>query len=390
MKETRELSRNYMKHFTSLTKIECNLLSIAHSSFLFENRCICEKCPRYENFYHTHLYGIYEAERWGGKYIYYCPSGYIFIAIPLYDEEDVLDGGVIAGPIIMGEPEDLVGENHLEAYSEKIPQLSTANVNDAAELLYGLWLNLRSKAHQSGGQIFQQFPYELKESDESQYPLETEKKLQSLITAGDKNGAQTLLNELLGKLFFSTDGEMEIVKTRLLELIVILSRAAIEGGADVNQIFFLNQNYIEEIQKFSNLEEMSIWLANVMNRFISYVFDFSDVKHSDVIFKTVKFIKDHYNEKISLDDLANQVYLSKSYLSKIFTEEMNCNISSYINMIRVEKSRSFLLNESISLVDVAGMAGFDDQSYFTKVFKKYTGVSPGKFRESRGKQKIGG
>ncbi len=69
---------------------------------------------------------------------------------------------------------------------------------------------------------------------------------------------------------------------------------------------------------------------------------------------------------------------------------MNCNISSYINMIRVEKSRSFLLNESISLVDVAGMAGFDDQSYFTKVFKKYTGVSPGKFRESRGKQKIGG
>ncbi len=302
----------------------------------------------------------------------------------------MLDGGVIAGPIIMGEPEDLVGENHLEAYSEKIPQLSTANVNDAAELLYGLWLNLRSKAHQSGGQIFQQFPYELKESDESQYPLETEKKLQSLITAGDKNGAQTLLNELLGKLFFSTDGEMEIVKTRLLELIVILSRAAIEGGADVNQIFFLNQNYIEEIQKFSNLEEMSIWLANVMNRFISYVFDFSDVKHSDVIFKTVKFIKDHYNEKISLDDLANQVYLSKSYLSKIFKEEMNCNISSYINMIRVEKSRSFLLNESISLVDVAGMAGFDDQSYFTKVFKKYTGVSPGKFRESRGKQKIGG
>ena len=92
------------------------------------------------------------------------------------------------------------------------------------------------------------------------------------------------------------------------------------------------------------------------------------------------YIKTNYREKITLDDVANYAYLSKSYLSKIFKEEMDCTLTAYINKVRVEKSKQLLLDERISLADIAGQVGFEDQSYFTKVFKKVTGISPGKFK----------
>jgi YesN/AraC family two-component response regulator len=88
--------------------------------------------------------------------------------------------------------------------------------------------------------------------------------------------------------------------------------------------------------------------------------------------------------KISLNDISNYTNISVSHLSKIFKEEMKCSLSAYINQIRVENAKLFLLGEGIPLTEVAYLSGFEDQSYFSKVFKKVTGVTPGKFRARRG------
>ena len=88
--------------------------------------------------------------------------------------------------------------------------------------------------------------------------------------------------------------------------------------------------------------------------------------------------------KISLDEIAKEGFLSSSYLSKLFKTEMKINLSVYINNVRVEKSKLLLLDSSLSIVEVATMVGFEEQSYFSKVFKSITGVSPGKFRQLKG------
>ena len=145
-----------------------------------------------------------------------------------------------------------------------------------------------------------------------------------------------------------------------------------------------NTNYISEIEKFDSLEDLSIWLSGIMHRFINYSFDFTQIKHSDIVYKVMEYVKNNYASKITLDDVAKHVYLSRSYLSSVFKEETGYSLFNYINRVRVEKSKLYLLDNSISLVDVAAMCGFEDQSYFTKVFKKATGVSPKKYRDSRG------
>jgi len=218
----------------------------------------------------------------------------------------------------------------------------------------------------------------------AEYPLDKERELLRLIASGDKQGSQKVLNEILGYVFFSSAGKIDVVKARVLELVVLLSRAAMEGGAEVEQIFGLNYNYLNQIHKFKTIEEISYWLSRILSRFTDLVFNLQDVKHVDVIYKAIDYIKRNYMRKISLKDVADQVLLSPSYFSKLFKDEMNCNFNHFLNQVRIERSKTVLLDNSIPLVDVAFLMGFEDQSYFTKVFKRMTGVSPGRYRESRG------
>ena len=132
------------------------------------------------------------------------------------------------------------------------------------------------------------------------------------------------------------------------------------------------------------MEEIGVWLSALLHRFIDYSFDFSHIKHSDVVFKASEYVKDHYAEKISLEDAAAYVALSKSYLSRIFKEETGESFSAYINKVRIDKAKLMLLDNGTPLVEVASECGFEDQSYFTKVFKRLVGVSPKRYRESRG------
>jgi YesN/AraC family two-component response regulator len=129
-----------------------------------------------------------------------------------------------------------------------------------------------------------------------------------------------------------------------------------------------------------------MWLSRIMIRFSDCVFDLKDVKHVDVIYKALEFIKNNYMNKISLADVAEVAHISPSYFSKIFKEEMGCNFNTYLNEVRVNMSKRLLLDDSISLVDIAFLTGYEDQSYFSKVFKKMTGISPGKYRESKGRK----
>lgn len=374
-----DLLHKYADHIHSLCGIECSVFDVKTGRAVPKK--VCQDCKNQCDFHHLHLYGCYEAQRWDNRYIYYCPKGYIFIAIALLDEVGNVEQGIIAGPIAMGDAEDFDQEGD-------IPNYSTKNVNDLTELMAVTFQNAaRAGGYYVYGQTkeFLNEVYkvleETPEEKQGKYPIQLEKELQQTIVDGDEPRSKEILNKLLGYIFFNSNSDLKTIKSRVLELIVLLSRAAVEGGADIEQIFALNSGYISEIQNFQTVDKLSLWLSGVINRFISYVFQFGNIKHTDTIFKAASYVKEHYNEKITLDQIANYVYLSKSYLSKIFKEEMNCTLTGYINKVRIDKSKMLLRYENLSIVEIANLVGFDDQSYFTKVFRNMVGISPGKYRE---------
>lgn len=301
------------------------------------------------------------------------------------------------GPVVMGELSDTLaslGEDILCEHISKLSELSTSTVRHASEILSAVAASISGVGSRYGSYIHEQERllselYEMKSTlgtaDDSDYLIRSEKKLTSLIANQDKAGASGLLNELLGYIFLTGSSELSTVKARLIEMLVLLSRSAIDAGAGIQEILLFNEGNIKQIEEISTIEELSSWITVIVHRFVQYSFDFSVAKHSDIMYKVMQFVKANYDKKISLDDIAAHVYLSRSYLSSMFKEEMGESLFAYINRVRIEKSKILLLSNKVSLADIGGMCGFEDQSYFTKVFKSIVGVSPKKFRDCRGK-----
>lgn len=396
--EMLKVHMQYCEYIKELCSVDCDVFDITGRNFVNDSPYFCNAlCPKGASgecrCEHTHMYGCLESERWCGTYIYYCPAGFAYIASSIFSGENHLEGSLITGPVNMTNSTEDTSDNELipKALFRAVPTLSTRKVHYLSEMIHSLcgYANKCSEKQMEAASQKEQhntmyYISQLYGQSEMAYPIEYEKRLQAMVLEGNKEGSQELLNQLLGHVYFCSNGSFDTIKARVVELVSVLSRTTIDAGADLYEIFWLNAKYLEEIQKMNDFEKLNRLLTTIIHRFISCVFDFNNIKHVDVIYKSTAYIKEHFCEKISLEDVAEHVHLSKSYLSRIFKDEMNCNFSSYVNKIRIEKSKNYLLNDKLPLTDIAMLCGFDDQSYFTKVFKKATGVSPGHYRELRG------
>jgi YesN/AraC family two-component response regulator len=97
----------------------------------------------------------------------------------------------------------------------------------------------------------------------------------------------------------------------------------------------------------------------------------------------MEYVNNNYMNRITLNDVSEHVSFSVSYLSRMFKEEKGISLTSYINDVRIRAAKMLVKQSDISLSQAAYLCGFDDQSYFSKVFKKMTGTSPGKYREQK-------
>lgn len=350
------------------------------------------------------IYGSYQSYRFGGRYIFFCPRGLVHFASPL-TVNGQMSSCAIAGPLLMTDRDDYleldIARKHAVSHEkmrelhealQEVPVIDPQRVRAMSEQLYlcsraysGELLGPFERARKS--QALQadisQYISQIKNGEDANfYPLEKESALMAAMSRGDAPAAKALLNEILGHVLFQSGARLEIMRSRVLELMVLLSRAAVRGGADVELVFGLNYSYLQEIDKFRDIEELTFWLSEIMNRFTQYVFHFADAKHVDIIYKVIDYMRRNYMRKLSLEDAAAHVYLSASYLSKLFKDATGHNFNSYLNMLRIDEGKKLLRDASIPLVDVSNLVGYEDQSYFTKVFKKVEGVSPGKYRQS--------
>lgn len=109
---------------------------------------------------------------------------------------------------------------------------------------------------------------------------------------------------------------------------------------------------------------------------------FESVNRKYIVERMVDYFEDHYNEKISLDQIAENMYLSPFYISKIFKSETGDTPIRHLINIRLEKARELLESENGgSIQEVAASVGYDDAYHFSKLFKKRYGISPSQARK---------
>lgn len=106
-------------------------------------------------------------------------------------------------------------------------------------------------------------------------------------------------------------------------------------------------------------------------------------KNIEMVKSGISYIKKHFYEQPSVDDIANHAGYSKYYFCRCFKEITGYTVNSYINSVKIEHAKELLTTHNQSVSEVSEICGFSDISYFTKIFKKYTGVLPSKLKIKR-------
>ena len=151
------------------------------------------------------------------------------------------------------------------------------------------------------------------------------------------------------------------------------------------------KNLIEAIlyENSQNQEGKYFMLKTYLIQFILLVIrekdkekNVNETAKSKVSKEISEYFHNHFSEKISLEQIAKNMYLSPFYISKIFKEEVGDTPINYLIKIRLEHAKELLLSHSnLSIKEIASIVGYDDAYYFSKIFKKYYGYSPAEFKK---------
>ena len=379
---------------------------------------ICPYCSKKEPketypCHQMHVNAIKEASKKGSCNIYKCDSNLLFWTSPIYTEGSftgaIRGSGFIAGDkkpvdILLNANNTFVmcnDEVSNEEFKERIKSLPEAEgekVQSLAEMMqlcaeslssgsedHHEIIRRRAQQQEAISKIISELKQQYTENSEKLgYPLEKEKTLMSALRKGEGTEARKTLNELLAILFFTNPGQFKYVQLRVIELVVLISRVEISPAKSGDLSMEINSQNLRMVQEAKTIEELTDILHNIVDRVSGTISSFSGIPHAAALRKAENFIMENFTKKISLKEISDVAGLSPPYFSTIFKEEMGENLSKYLNRLRVEKASRLLLETEMSLSEIAACCCFEDQSWFSKIFKAYTGISPGKYRNQGG------
>ncbi len=203
-----------------------------------------------------------------------------------------------------------------------------------------------------------------------------------LIKSGTKANASKILSEInsLSRAKLS-DNPLRSLKNSLICSCTIFTRAAIKGGVTDDDAFNLSDAFIFEIENTNSMSALDKLEHRMVETFIEKVNHVSTFKFSLVIRNTMTYIMNHLCEKLTLHDIAANVYVHPNYLSALFKKEVGITLFQYIIKRRIEESTYFLKYSNESIADIAVFYQFCNQSYYIKMFNKYMDTSPHAYRQ---------
>ena len=367
---------------------------------------ICAYCPKNQKnasedeselCCNMHINAIRESINTGGIHIYPCEMGLMFWVSPIFS--DGRFSGALRGAAFV-DSDTKAAQEITEEFTELLKTMQSedsSKIQALAEVLFLCAASLSAGIEDQHELIMRRTEQqrditekikelEIIHSDGSSpvYPVEKERQLVAALRRGDAASAADYLNDLLAVLFFSNKNNFENIQLCAIELAVLISRVDVDSGQEGISAPQISSTYIKQIKKSKAFEELADVLHTVSKQTAGIIASYQGIPHAAAMRRAERYIHQNFTRKISLSEIAAVAGLSAPYFSTIFKEEMGENLSRYLNCLRVDKAAHMLLETNFSLSDIASACCFEDQSWFSKIFKSYTGISPGKFRSQGG------
>ena len=342
----------------------------------------------------------------GEPYIFTCPSNFINIAVPIIIDNKHFASAVV-GPLVMGNIDELVLAEVFSVHPNSqalLPKISLAisklivynatHIQSLSTLLFnhliGALKNWQDYEHLHSryqsqlyiGEKIRKYKENTLPTSEHNSTLTTlEQKLIRYISERNKEKVQEILSLYYDEVLVIEGGNFDNIKGRVFELFGTISQHVLDNGASVQKIFSLDFNQVFAMSQVHSVEALFNWILHIIDHFIDNVYSSLVLVQSNIIKQALVYINDAYCEKITLQDLSDHLHISKAYLSKLFNQELGITFTTFLNDKRIQKSLEYLVDKELNLAEIALQVGYEDQSYYTKVFKKIMGETPKQYRQ---------
>lgn len=217
-----------------------------------------------------------------------------------------------------------------------------------------------------------------------EFYLYQEPALLGAIRLGDRREARRIINHVLLHIYSAGEERSELLKGLLLELVVMMSRAAVEAGASQTEVLGMRFSHITELAEIDDDEALAAWLRGTLERILTAIERRQRFDVPKLVARTMDFIRGHMESDIGRDEVARHVGVSPGHLSELLKERTGRSFVELLREIRVQRACEMLGSSEAPLSEIAAACGFCDQSYFTRVFKEVRGVTPKQYREQAG------
>jgi|GEM_PF-2381654 len=166
----------------------------------------------------------------------------------------------------------------------------------------------------------------------------------------------------------------EHCEQKLTELVLLYHQYLKSLNRSSNDI--LNASLREEFRTIRHVGQFHHWLLRVVGETLRSLRHDADRRTQAVIEEVKKYIQENLELELSLNAVADQVILNPNYLSRLFKDETGVNFVDYVNMMRIEASKTLILQNKLTIEEISRRVGFNSSTYFIKKFKETVGMTP--------------
>ncbi|MDF2925494.1 MAG: response regulator [Paenibacillaceae bacterium] len=171
---------------------------------------------------------------------------------------------------------------------------------------------------------------------------------------------------------------IEIVKAIYHSFLHLIYHLSHKRGISAQKLIG-SEKLLEDPASVKSLSKLQHWAIRLVNQAIDGINNLDD-DHSAIIGKVKHYIEEHLHE-VTREQVADHVYLNPAYLSRLFKKETGLSLTEYIIAARINRTKTLLTTSNIKIGDIGASVGYDNFSYFTKIFKKMAGVTPQEYRK---------
>jgi two-component system response regulator YesN len=212
------------------------------------------------------------------------------------------------------------------------------------------------------------------------YPIEFERELLARVRRGDQQGGQETLAHLVDHMLGHPAMAPAVIRTRLAELLALISRAVIDAGAPPSEALPVAHHQRSLLAQAQGAGQIRAWAVNSLSALMNQIA--AEHQQDVAIKRAVEYmIQNRHRADLTLDEVARAVYLSPSHLRHLFRDRLGASYIKHLTSLRMREARRLLRTTDLTVAAVAEAVGYDS-SYFYRVFRRHNGTTPAAYRRT--------